>query len=257
MDGSYIFILFVFGTLLLISFSIFLPIYLQAQKRKQNRFREEKEKLEQEILKTSLEVQEKAINDMSHELHDNVGSRLNAIKRFLQAMDMPEMAKETANEIRRDTVLLMDEVIKDTRDISHTLNSGFVMSNGLVESVKKELDFVRKSGKMDCAIIVNGDYHTMQEQGRELLIFRMIQEAIANVIKHANATALHITMNYTNEYFSVQIHDNGNGFVEDVSKTTGIGLSNMRNRAAMINGTLDIKSGTDSGTTLTLTIKTI
>lgn len=253
MNNNYPFVFFIFGMLLLISFSIFLPVFLNAQKRKQNKFREEKEKLEQEILKTGLEVQEKAIDDMSRELHDNIGSRLNAMKRFLLALDMPGANEQQKKEIQQDCNELLNELIKDTRDLSHTLNSGFILSNGLVESVKKELDYIRKSAKLNCTVDVTGDYHSM-ETGHELLLFRMIQEAVANVLKHAQATSLHIQMDYLPESFKVAIQDNGKGFEHTEQTMKGIGLSNISNRVKMLKGHLDISTALDKGTTITITI---
>lgn len=252
-DNITMLIVFIAGTLLLTIFAFFLIVYLITQKRKQNKFREEKEKLEQEILKTGLEVQEKAIDDMSRELHDNIGSRLNAMKRFLLALDMPGANEQQKKEIQQDCNELLNELIKDTRDLSHTLNSGFILSNGLVASVKKELEYVRKSTRLHCTVDVTGDYHSM-EPGHELLLFRMIQEAIANVLKHAQASSLHIQMDYLPECFKVAIRDDGKGFEHAGQALKGIGLGNISNRVKMLKGVLDINSVPDKGTTITITI---
>lgn len=251
-NGSVIFLL-IAGTLLLSLFAFFLVIYLQVQKRKQNRFRIEKEQLEQEVLRTGLEVKEQAINTMSRELHDNIGSRLNAVMRFLHVIQATE-DKNTVAELVKESQGLLGEVIKDARNISHVLNSDYVMNHGLVEAVQKEVDFVKRSAGINAMVLVEGDYYNFNS-GHELIVFRMIQEAISNTIKYAKATNLRISMRYTERLFELKITDNGTGFDTDTA-ADGIGLANMKNRARMLKADFALLSKPGEGTTLLLTLNT-
>lgn len=253
MDGNSVIFLFVAGTLLLSLFAFFLVIYLQVQKRKQNRFRIEKEQLEQEVLRTGLEVKEQAINTMSRELHDNIGSRLNAVMRFLHVIQATE-DRATIVELASESRGLLGEVIKDARNISHVLNSDFVMNHGLVEAVQKEVDFVNRSAGINASIEIEGEYYNFNS-GHELIVFRMIQEAISNTIKYAKATILHIGMRYTDELFELKIIDNGIGFDTETT-SAGIGLANMKNRARMLKADFALVSKPGQGTTLLLTLNT-
>jgi len=253
MNNNAVLILFIAGTLLLTLFAFFLIAYLIVQKNKQNKFRQEKEELKLEILRTGMEVQEQAMNKISQELHDGIGSRLNSIKRNLAAAEMP-MDAATARDLKKQAGVLLDEVIKDARNISHMLNSDYITRNGLVASVQKELEDISRTVKIDCSFEVQGDYYSLDDE-RELLVFRMVQEAINNVVKHAQATRLSVLMDYHENDFTVTINDNGKGFdTKDLAEGSGIGLMNMRNRAGMIKGTLAVDSG-DKGTSIKLSIK--
>lgn len=253
MESSALLVLFIAGTSLLSLFAFFLVIYLQVQKRKQNRFRIEKEQLEQEVLRTGLEVKEQAINTMSRELHDNIGSRLNAVMRFLHVIQTTE-DKTTVAELVKESQGLLGEVIKDARNISHVLNSDYVMNHGLVEAVQKEVDFVKRSAGINAMVLVEGDYYNFNS-GHELIVFRMIQEAISNTIKYAKATNLRISMRYTERLFELKITDNGTGFDTDTA-ADGIGLANMKNRARMLKADFALLSKPGEGTTLLLTLNT-
>ena len=252
-NNSVLLVVYIIGTLLLVLFAFFLVIYLQVQKRKQNRFRIEKEQLEQEVLRTGLEVKEQAINTMSRELHDNIGSRLNAVMRFLHVIQATE-DKGTVAELAKESQGLLGEVIKDARNISHVLNSDYVMNHGLVEAVQKEVDFVKRSAGIDALVLVEGDYYNFNS-GHELIVFRMIQEAISNTIKYAKATNLRISMRYTERLFEMKITDNGTGFDTDAA-ADGIGLANMKNRARMLKADFALQSKPGQGTTLLLTLNT-
>lgn len=246
-------ILFVAGTLLITLFAFFLIMYLQVQKNKQNRFKREKEELQLELLKTGMEVQEQALTKISQELHDNIGSRLSSIKRNLIAADM-QAETSTAVMLKEQASQLLDEVIKDARNISHMLNSTYIVTNGLVASVQKEMEDVKRTSGLDCSFEVHGDYYSLDDE-RELLIFRMVQESIGNVVKHAKATKLSVVMDYINKGFTVTITDDGMGFDPAArSGDGGIGLMNMRNRAGMAKGSLDIVSEINKGTSIRLSI---
>lgn len=252
-NNSMLLVVYVIGTLLLVIFAFFLVIYLQVQKRKQNRFRIEKEQLEQEILRTGLEVKEQAINTMSRELHDNIGSRLNAVMRFLHVIQATE-DKPTVTELVQESQGLLGEVIKDARNISHVLNSDFVMNHGLTEAVQKEVDFIKRTTGIDADVSVEGDYYNFNS-GHELIVFRMVQEAMSNTIKYAKATILHVGMRYTEDTFELRVTDNGIGF-DTTATAAGIGLANMKNRARMLKADFNITSKEGEGTTLSLTLNT-
>ncbi|MBS1773644.1 MAG: sensor histidine kinase [Bacteroidetes bacterium] len=252
--SSSIIVLYVAGTLLLTVFAFSLIVLLLVQKRKQNRFRKEKEQLQLEMMKMSMEVQEEAMNKISQELHDNIGARLNAVKRNFMAAEA--VNAETATALKGDALKLLDDVIKDARDVSHLLNSDYITKHGLVASVKKELDDVRRTSGIDCNLTLSDDYYSMDAQ-KELLIFRMVQESVANTLKHAEATRLDIQLNYEREMFYMTITDDGKGFDELSEKAeSGIGLINMRNRVKMIKGNFAIQSTKNKGTTISFSIKT-
>ncbi|HYC30603.1 MAG TPA: ATP-binding protein, partial [Chitinophagaceae bacterium] len=89
---------------------------------------------------------------------------------------------------------------------------------------------------------------------RELMMFRIAQEALSNIVKHAHATKVIIIISYLPAAFRMEISDDGTGFDQNSDKASGIGLINMRQRVEVMNGVLQILSTPGSGTTLTINI---
>ena len=91
------------------------------------------------------------------------------------------------------------------------------------------------------------------ERGRDLLVFRIIQESIANAIKHGKGTRLDIKLNYQPDRFCVFVTDNGTGFdVEKLNGGAGLGLNNIKLRSGLLKGELNILSSRETGTTVSL-----
>ena len=148
---------------------------------------------------------------------------------------------------------ILGKAINDLRNISHTLNSAYIDNAGLEAAVKKDLEYICSAKEVQCSFHKSGiEYNLNSEQ--ELLVFRIIQEATANAIKHANPTAIEINFNYLPGLFTVTITDDGSGFDAEKVTTSGLGLTNMQERAKLLNGKMIISSGEGKGSTVTLEI---
>jgi signal transduction histidine kinase len=163
---------------------------------------------------------------------------------------------ELQSELIDTTNEVLSKAISDLRNISHNLHGGYVSRNGLQEAVEKEVNYINGSRSVNANLITNGAVYSLESE-RELLIFRIVQEAINNGLKHANAETIEVSLNYLPDSFTVMIRDDGDGFDNTLSKQSkGLGLSNMKNRAALLNGELYIESTIPRGTIITLTVKT-
>ena len=247
----------VFGTLLFSLFAFFIILYLALQKRRQFQHKLEKQEMQhkfsREVLQIQLEVQEQTSRNLSEEIHDNIGPVLSFAKLNLHNIagktNDPKLLKY-AEESKEH----LTQAIADLRTISHTLNGSYILKAGLVPSIEKELGYVSTAKEINCTFVVKGDSYPLGED-KELLIFRIIQESVANVVKHAAAENIDVEAVYDKDKFSVSISDDGIGFEGDGDHAdAGIGLSNMRNRAKLLGGTLTISSKKDTGTTIYLII---
>ena len=187
---------------------------------------------------------------MSKEIHDNVGQLLNFTK-----MNMRVIAKYATDKEQKilidKAMTLLDQVIRDTHNISHSLNSGFIKANGLISVLEEELECINISKELQCKIDVVGDHKAFDPE-KELLIYRIAQEAIHNITKHAKATKLCITLTYDPNTFIMTVCDNGVGFEKGkIYELNGIGFQNMLHRAMLLNGSLDIESKPLNGCTIT------
>ena len=245
------------GTLLFFIFVCFIVGYIFIYYRRQQLHLLEKSRLkhnyEKELLSTRLEEQERAMNQISREIHDNVGQKLDLLQMNTKAMrDMdhpPALRKYIENN-----EALAGQLSHELRNVSYSLNSDYVSQWGLGEVIEKELSYVTETRKLECSCEINGSYRTLPGQ-TELLIYRIFQEALHNALKHAKANHLRVLLDYTSAHFKMEISDDGAGCdLTDPAIVLGLGLRNMEHRARLAGGTLDVKSAVGKGCTVLFTM---
>jgi two-component system NarL family sensor kinase len=248
--------IFIVGTAILLLFAVTLIIFLIIHKKKRYEHLLEKQQLENsyqnQLLLSRIEVQEQSFKYFSEEIHDNIGQVLSIAKMQLHGIKSgssePDIVKRSA-----DSIELIGKAITDLRNISHTFNTAFVASAGLADAIEKDLEYVRSAKNVQCTLHVSGDEYSLGSE-RELLLFRIVQEAMTNALKHAAPSTIDVYLGYTPAAATVAIADNGTGFDIITTRSTGIGLSNMHQRAGLLNGALHINSEKDKGTTITLQV---
>ncbi len=245
----------VVGTIILLLFVFFIIIFLIAHKKKRYEHLLEKQQMENnyqnQLLLSKLEVQEQSFKYFSEEIHDNIGQILSMVKMQLYSIRSSSHEDEIVTKATGCTELL-GKAITDLRNISHTLSSAIVHNAGLAAAIEKDLEYIRSAKEVKCTLHVAGDEYEMGNE-RELLVFRIIQEAIANAVKHAAPTAIDIYLDYKPGNVSIAIADNGSGFNTN-AKGGGLGLNNMHVRAELLKGALNVISEKDKGTTVKLDI---
>lgn len=206
---------------------------------------------QQELFKTRLEIQEQTYHNISEELHDNIGQALTLIKLNINTIDIndPEIAGKKLFESKS----LLTKVIQDLRDLAKTLNTDFIDKVGLVGAIDQQLQFLRRTGLYSIKLLVNGDIANYGPH-RELLLFRIVQELLNNIVKHAEATIIEIVIQYEAEKLMITVHDNGKGFDHSHHQLSnnGLGLLNMQNRIRLIKGAIYFESEPQKGTTVTI-----
>ncbi len=252
------FIVFVLGTIVLMLFAFTLVIFLIVHKKKRYQHLLEKVQMESnyqnQLLQSKLEVQEQSFRYFSEEIHDNIGQLLSIVKMQLYNIRSSSHDEEIVTKATNCNELL-GKAINDLRNISHTLNSAFISSAGLASAVEKDLEYIRSAKEVTCILHKTGDEYEIGDE-RELMVFRIIQEAIANAVKHAAASAIDVHLDYDPGALRVTIADNGRGFDRDETSGGGIGLNNMHVRAELLKGSLDVVSEKNKGTTIRLNIHT-
>lgn len=210
---------------------------MEAEKRKQ-------------ILAAVLEAQENERYEIAYELHDSVSQILTTCKILLEN----EMEGKNASPFVTNTYKYLQTAINEIRDISHRLNPAQLEDMGFEDSVRHLIQRVAIAGKFKGDLQVNDpnalrkmDYHI------SLSLFRIVQEQLNNILKHANASFVRIVVNVTAEFIDVEIMDNGRGFD---TKTTpkGLGLKNIRNRAEYHQGRSYINTAPGEGCSLSVCI---
>ena len=241
-----VFFILIGSFLLLIVF-----IFLRRQRKNKEEKEDMRNRFEQTLLKTQLEIQEQAFLYISQEIHDNIGQILS-----LARLNLNTFGDSVPEEKFNQTDDLLGKAIKDLRDLSHNLQNNRIHDIGIIESIRQLLVSLGKTGRFKTSFHTSDNFHIL-DVNTDIIIYRMMQEIINNIIKHAAANKIDVEINNESEITTIRISDNGIGFDTDVlnRERSGIGLRNIVNRAKMINATVDVKSIPGSGTTITLYIK--
>lgn len=246
MNDTYIIPILIAGSLLLTLFTFYITLFMIINKNKHRRFKMEKKEMEyryqNELLNTRLEVQEQAINKVSQEIHDNIGQTLNIAQLNLSTLNIQHDLEEQKSLIENSRNLLA-KAIDDLRNVSHVLSSENITRIGLEDAIKKELNYLSSFNKLKFDLQISGEPDELTDEN-ELMVFRIAQEAIANIIKHANASSVTIDLQYETEHFIMTISDDGVGIENDKpGESSGIGIINMKQRAEVMKGSFEIESG--------------
>ena len=240
-------------TILLLVVATGIIMLVLIYQKKQLQYLNEKEKMkvmfEKEILESRLEMQEQTMKNISQEVHDNIGQVLSVVKLNMNRMNCDE-AKPILQEKINNTAQLVGKVIQDLRDLSKSLHSDVISEKGLVKAVEHELDILKKTGAYTTTLTVEGEPYTLPDE-KELIVFRMFQEAINNIIKHAAASFIDVKIGFHPNQFLLSIHDNGQGFdATDANKNNGLGIRNIKNRSRLIGAGYTINSEPGKGTSI-------
>ncbi|QCX37244.1 sensor histidine kinase [Aureibaculum algae] len=208
-----------------------------------------KQRFDEEIIKSKLETQEQTLQNISWELHDNVGQLL-SVARMQLNMVQPSLTEEQKTLVQ-DTGDIISKSLQEIRSLSKLLNPEVVKNIGLHEAIQLEIDRFNRLNYINATFDVKGNI-TPINQKDEIILFRIVQEFLSNSIKHSKSKKIEITANCTDEILEIKIQDYGVGFDENIVKK-GSGLLNMKSRAKLINTEFDLKSEKDKGVSLTLT----
>jgi two-component system, NarL family, sensor kinase len=243
-------------TLIIFIFTVGFFLFLIKFQSRNHKYKNEKAELasqyQKELLRTQLEIQEQTFKTISQEIHDNIGQVLSLAKLNLFTADIND--KEAALSKLNDAKDLVSRAINELRDISKTLHTDMIAELGLVKSLENELSLIQKAGVINTHIKISGTIERIEPQ-KELILFRIIQEALHNIIKHSNASNIFTEITYNDSSLELMIKDDGKGFVIN-DHYTGSGLRNMRNRAKLIGANFTINSKPGIGTDMTVSILT-
>jgi len=246
----------VLATFIFLLAPLALVVYVNVYNKRKKKHIEEKEHLkgvfQQELLKTHIEVQEQTLSNVGREIHDNITQVLSFVKLNLALAGniSAEAQKKKINESRE----LIARAINDLRHLSKSLNFEHIMQHGLLNALQTEADRINNSGIIQINLRIDGDNYSLGAQ-RELVFFRIFQESLNNTLKHANASRINITLQYSEQLFNLTIEDDGMGFSPDeLEGNAGSGLKNMENRAAMMGAETALYSSPGKGCSLRITL---
>ena len=151
---------------------------------------------------------------------------------------------------------LIDTIIGDVRRISHELRPNILDYLGLIPALEWYVEDFRKRTEIDCEIVLNVNDILLNKK-TEISVYRILQEAFTNIIRHSAATRVLMIIDETEDYFIIILKDNGKGISEyEVENLHSLGLTGMKERTIQFDGILIIEGEKNKGTTITLKIPT-
>jgi two-component system NarL family sensor kinase len=236
----------------------FVLLYVFVQNRRKKKHIEEKVQMkltfEAEIAKSQLEVQEQTMQTIGADLHDNIGQLLSLTSLTLNSIELDNQPK--AREKIDAAIDLTVRSIKEMRLLGKLLQGDQLMVLGLTEAIRYEVNFIERTGHFEISYTIEGEPPANNNADKDLIIFRILQEILNNIIKHAVATEININLDYLNERLKLEVSDNGIGFNADElpAAQSGMGLHNIRKRAGIIGGEVTIISNPGEGTQIVIFI---
>ncbi len=205
----------------------------------------EKKSRQQMITRQVIQAQEREREAIGRELHDNVSQILSTVKLYLGIICKN---KAMANELLPKSMDLLVSSLHEIRNLSHELSAPTLGAHSLVDSINVLLENINASGHIQ-AHFFHETYEDKIKMEQKLAIYRIIQEQLNNILKHAHATTIFIILKQEDGETKLMIKDNGIGF-DQLASRKGIGLNNIEARIKAFSGHVNIVSAPQKGCTL-------
>ncbi len=208
-----------------------------------------------------LKTQEMDRNRISRDLHDSTVQNLTSFGHKLEYCS--RMVDKDPSLVKLELQSMIDtnkEIINDMREIIYDLRPMSLNNIGFVSSVEAYCQHLRRNDNLDVVLKINGKEQALSSIA-SVTLFRILQEACTNSLKHAKAKKIYIRINFTDDEIELNVDDDGVGFnlkmVEERAQEDflhGFGLSTMRERAKLLSGTFSINSRPGFGTKICVTV---
>jgi two-component system NarL family sensor kinase len=232
-----------FGTIGMLALTIGLIVFIIFHQRKVIRYQMRLQRMEQDqqklLLNASIRLQEEERQRIAADLHDDAGPLLATARLYLNE-NLVNLDKTTQLQSIYNAKQIIDDTIQLIRNISHSLMPPTLKNFGLESAVNDLFQKISGSGSMNASSRFH-DYRERLQAENELIIFRVIQELVNNILKHSNASFIHLTQNTSGNKFFIRLHHDGRGITQnDFNKlnksNVGLGLKNIQSRLKVLHG---------------------
>lgn len=243
-------VIFIASVLIGIAVAAFTVFYTRRLEKHSDEVQSELRRLSQHI----VQVQEHERKSISRELHDEVGQMLTGLRMELANLDGPAIQQNASDYQRlQEAKRLTERTLQCVRDLSMLLRPSMLDDLGLSPAVNWQAkEFSRRSG-IAVDVTIEGEVDSVPDEVRTCL-YRVVQEALTNVARHAGAKRIRLLVKREGEHVSVAIEDDGAGFNVGTSRPNGLGLIGLKERVAELSGTVQIASAPGKGTRVSVQI---
>lgn len=250
----------IISTCLLLVFGIIITRYIFLYQRKRYKHNQEiielRESFTQTLLQSKIEIQEQTLDHISKEIHANFSHIVSLININLSGI-LPNCSPFIKDNIL-ETKLLAKQLLSELKALSVSLNTDHIMKIGFVKSLENELNRLSKAKNYKITFSKTGEEKKLLPE-QEIILFRLCQEVLNNILKHSKAKSISASLNYSSSFFKLEIIDDGLGFdlknvLQKTGETESTGLINIQKRAKLINADISINSTLGVGTKIIIEI---
>jgi signal transduction histidine kinase len=234
-----------FGTLGMLVLAIGLVVFIVFHQKKVIKYQQQLQRLEEEqqqiLLNASIRWQEEERQRIAADLHDDAGPLLATARLYLND-NLVHQDISTQLQSIYNAKQIIDDTIQLIRNISHSLMPPTLKNFGLESAINDLFQKISGSGAINASCRFH-DYRERMLPQRELLIFRVAQELVNNILKHSNSSFIHLTQNNSDGKFYIRLHHDGKGITqadfERMNKSSvGLGLKNIQSRMKVLDGSV-------------------
>ncbi|MCF6213327.1 MAG: histidine kinase [Flavobacteriaceae bacterium] len=238
--------------ILVITLAIFFYSFQQKKQSYLLKQYEVQRHFEEEITKSKIEIKEQTLENISWEIHDNVGQLLSIAKMQLNILQ-PSLSGSQQVALSESSELI-SKSLQELRSLAKSLNPEHFKSLGLLKAIKIELDRYNRMNFINAELEVKGELIEVPLD-KGIILFRILQEFFNNTMKHSKSAKLCVKLNYSKNNLLIEIQDKGVGFnLKSVDKSKGLGLQTMKDRAKLIGASFKMESQKQKGTSITLNL---
>jgi len=226
----------------------------QQQELQQQRIRELEKDKQLIAIDSMLKGQEEERTRLARELHDGLGGMLSGVKFSLMNMKTDLVINHDNVAVFERSLDMLDTSIRELRRVAHNMMPEALVKFGLDDALKNYCN------NINSAQVLHVQYESFGMEERldhttEIIIYRIVQELLNNIFKHAKASNVIVQLLREEKRLSITVEDNGKGFdINDLEKTSGAGWANIRSRIDYLKGKLDLRSDSDQGTSVNIEI---
>jgi two-component system NarL family sensor kinase len=225
--------------------------YKQKQKLQQQRISELETEKQLTATEAVLKGEEQERTRLAKDLHDGLGGMLSGIKYSFNTMKENLIMTPENHQAFERSMDMLDSSIKEMRRVAHNMMPESLIRFGLDTALKDFCNDINQSGALEVSYQSIGLEHVNLEQTTAITIYRIVQELISNVLKHASAKSIIVQVANTSGHISVTVEDDGSGFDTAILKNSkGIGWTNIQHRLDFIKAKLDVSSQPGKGTSV-------
>ncbi|QQQ26601.1 sensor histidine kinase [Chryseobacterium indoltheticum] len=244
----------IFFVLFLVAVMIYIRKYKQRKIEHINEIQLKNEIHQKELLATQLEIQQATMQQIGRELHDNIGQKLTLASLYTQQL-LYENKVTTESERIEQVSQIINQSLQDLRSLSKTLTDNNINQKDIITLIQEEVHTASVIKK--CKIHFEHNFKCLDlDFVHKNVLLRITQEFIQNSIKHSQCKNIFIRLNTTEEnLWELKINDDGIGFDIENILSNGIGLTNMKNRTAIIGAEFNLESNENAGTLIEIKLK--